>query len=479
MLVLCIGLNQVDAAVTVARTHQHLDPRWQPGEEDETATHLPIIRISTGGQKIPGTFKGKKGDTMLYETAPDGETTILAEFSMIDGMLGNNHVTDEPTEESLIRIRYRGNSSRLFDKKSYSIHLVDEDGKENPMELAGMAPHNEWVLNGPFLDRTLLRNYLCLNVAGEIMEYAPNVRYCELYLDGEYQGLYLLMETVSRGEGRLNLRKPEKNSPVTSYIVRWDRTGKGDRELDNYAFYTYKGNVSSLDVRYPGNKKLTEGRMHYIEDNISQVEKLLYSMDLTSKNGGFTDYIDLNSFAEYFVINEFFRNVDAGRFSTFYYRDVRGKVKTCVWDFNNACDNYIDYEWDESGFSLQNAPWFDQLLKDKRFVAAVVAKYDQLRKGVLSEQYLLDYIDSTIDWLGESIERNYSVWGSVFDPDTYDPDKLATDFLMPVERNVTSYEDAVDQLKGFIIARGNWLDQHIDTLFQYCHDSRTVNELTR
>lgn len=80
----------------------------------------------------------------------------------------------------------------------YSIHLVDENGAEDPQALAGMAAHDEWALNGPFLDRTLLRNYLCLNVAGEIMEYAPNVRYCELYLNGEYQGLYLLMETVSK-----------------------------------------------------------------------------------------------------------------------------------------------------------------------------------------------------------------------------------------------------------------------------------------
>lgn len=479
MLAACVGLDQVNTAAGPARVHQHLDLRWQPGEERDFATHLPIITINTGGRKVPGTFKGTVGDQKIYELAEDGETTILADFSMIDAGLGSNAFSDEPTEESLARIRYRGNSSRLFDKKSYSIHLVDEKGKENPMELAGMASHNEWVLNGPYLDRTLLRNYLALNVAGEIMEYAPNARYCELYVDGEYQGLYLLMESVSRGEGRLNLTKPEKGSSVTSYIVRWDRTGKGDHELNNYSFYTYKGNVSSLDVRYPGSKQITEGRLQYVEDDISRVEKMLYSMDLVNEPGGFTDYLDLNSFAEYFIINEFFRNVDAGRFSTFYYKDVRGKLKTCVWDFNNACDNYIDYRWDDSGFSLQNAPWFEQLLKDKRFVCAVVSKYDQLRKGVLNQKYLFDYIDSTVEWLGESIDRNYQVWGYVFAPDSYGTEGFAGNFLMPPRRNVTSYEEAVEQLKNFIAARGDWLDEHIDTLFQYCHESKNVNELTR
>lgn len=67
----------------------------------------------------------------------------------------------------------------------------------------------------------------------------------------------------------------------------------------------------------------------------------------------------------------------------------------------------------------------------------------------------------------------------MFAPDSYGTEGFAGNFLMPPKRNVTSYEEAVEQLKNFIAARGDWLDEHIDTLFQYCHESKNVNELTR
>lgn len=471
-------MYQFNIGNKTVRVHQHRETEWQDDKSEKNGkfqTHLPIIRIDTAGQKVPGTPIVENDKVVGFETALNGETAITASFSVIDLQKGNNRMTDKPTLSSLAKVSYRGNSSRFFDKKSYSIHLVLEDGTEKKKEIAGMAAHDEWVLNGPFLDRSLLRNYLALNVAGEIMEYAPNARYCELFVNGEYQGLYLIMESISKGDGRINIKTPEKNSSITDYIVLFDRVGKGDRQLNNYTYYTYRSGISALDVRYPGLNQITEGRMGYIRQDISRLEKVLYSYDLIDEGKGYTQYIDLNAFAEYFIINEFFRNVDAGRFSTFYYKDARGKLKPCVWDFNNGCNNYIDYIWNEAGFSLINAPWFDALIKDEEFVTAVVTKYKQLRRSVLSEGYLLNYIDETNRWLGDAVSRNYDVWGYVFDLSNYN----GMNYLTPVERNVTSHEQAVQQLKGFLVARGNWLDEHIDTLYQYCHESKNANELIK
>lgn len=478
IFIACLTLYKFDSKVEISRIHQHKENKWEDNEEsseDVFQSHLPIVKIDTNGQKIPGTPISKEDGVIISETAENGEDTITAHFSITDGQSGNNQLNDQESVKSKSLIRYRGNSSRFFDKKSYSINLINEDRSENKQELAGMAKHDEWVLNGPFLDRSLLRNYLCLNISGEIMEYSPNVRYCELFVDGKYQGLYLLMESISRGEGRLNISKPEKNSDITSFIVRWDRAGKGEFELNNYTYYTYKSDVSALDVVYPGSTLMTQGRHEYINEQISKVEKILYSYDLWDDDKGYKQYLDVNAFAEYFVINEFFRNVDAGRFSTFYYKDDRGKIKPVVWDFNNSADNYIDYVWDESGFSMQNAPWFSQLLKDKEFVDAVVEKYKQLRKNVLSEEYLINYIDKTNTWLGDSIKRNDEVWGYVYDLNNYNE----TSFLTPVERNVTSHEEAVKQLKEFIIKRGNWLDNHIESLYQYSAESKNANEILK
>ena len=476
ILSLSVGFTQIDSNHPSVRVHQHKEIKWQQKdlkEMKESQTHLPIIRIDTGGQKVPGSPIIENGVKVGYETTADGQTEITASFSVIDKKEGSNYLKDAPTMLSLAKISYRGNSSRFFDKKSYSIHLINEDGTENNESIIGMASHDEWVLNGVYLDRSLLRNYLAMNLAGEIMDYAPNVRYCELYVDGTYQGVYLMMETISKGKGRININKPEKNSNVTSYIVRFDREGKGDRELNNFTYYTYKAGISALDVRYPGVNQITDKRMNYINNDFSKLEKLLYSYDLNT--GDYTKQIDIYEFAEYFIINELFRNIDAGRFSTFYYKEARGKLKPCVWDFNNGADNYIDRSWKEDGFSIINAPIFDALIKDKRFVSTVVAKYRQLRKGVLSEEYLLNYIDETNTWLGKAVGRNYEVWGSVFDLFNY----KGMNYLMPVERNVTSHEQAVSQLREFIVIRGRWLDEHIETLYQYCHESKNAKELIR
>lgn len=459
------------------RIHQHLDDRWHPSSQnsDTFATHLPIIQIETHDQKIPGTPIKKEDGVIISELSDENTETITVDFSMIDHQDDLNQLNDSKTVETDANIRYRGNSSRFFDKKSYSIHLVDSDGNENPEELAGMTSHNEWILNGPFLDRTYIRNYLCMNISGEIMDYAPNVRYCELFVDGEYQGLYLLMESISYGEGRIELNKTDNDADITSFIVRWDRAGKGDYELNNYTYYTYRSDVSALDVRYPGKNTITEAKYNYINDQISQIEKTLYSMSLWEENDDYTDYIDLDSFAEYFIINEFFRNVDAGKFSTFYYKDVRGKVKTVVWDFNNCCDNYMDYVSNEAGFTLHNTPWFSQLMKDETFVSLIVEKYHQLRKSYLSTDYLIQYIDETDAWLSDAIKRNDEIWGYVYNLENYDD----LNFLMPVERNMTSHQEAIEQFKHYIDKRGEWLDQHIESLYQYCSESKNANDMLR
>lgn len=477
-ILLCsLVFYQVENTGSWSRVHQHITAAQQEQATQTGAglvTHLPIVELQTDGQNIPGgVLLDGDGEKLGYELSETGEKTITASFFLRNEGTGRNTLATEPYLRTLAQIRYRGNSSRYFDKHAYAVHFVDEKGNENPQAVEGMASHNEWVLNGPILDRTLIRNYLCLNVAGEIMEYAPNVRFCELVVNGEYQGVYLMLESIALGEGRIEISKPEKNKDMTSWIVRWDRAGKGDQELDNYAYYTYRSDVSALDVRYPGKNKITSGRMEYIRSDISKVERALYSYDLSDTQKGYASYLDAKSFAQYFIINEFFRNVDAGRFSTFYYKDVRGKIKPCVWDFNNACDNYVDYDWDEAGFTMQNAPWFSALLRDKDFVKEIVTQYRRLRKGVLNDAYLLTYIDETISFLGDAVDRNYTVWGSMFDLSKYD----GMMYLTPVTRNVTSYTEAITQLKTFIQKRGSWLDEHIDTLYQYCQDSKNANSI--
>lgn len=425
-------------------------------------THLPIISIDTKQQVIP--LVTKEGGK--YVKARDN---INVDIELRDSPSRSHHLSEKPRIRTKGLISYRGNSSRYFDKKSLKVKFVTNKLKEKKHRLAGMPKESEWVLHGPFLDRTLLRNYLSYNIAGEIMSYAPNVRYCELFVNGEYQGVYLAVENIEQGEQRIPIEKSDKKLHKTPYIVAWDREHKAKQKLDNYVHYTHQSGISALDVKYPGKQRLTSKQLEFINKDINHIEKVLYSYDFSQ----YPKYIDRESFANYFVINEFFRNVDAGKFSTYLYKDLRDRAKLVVWDFNNAFDNQIEGRVDEADFTLTDAPWFNMLIKDKAFIDLVVHRYKELRKGVLATEYLSNYIDETRHFLGPAIDRNYKKWGYVFDLKNTDP----RNYLIPTERNVTSYHKSVEQLKDFIKKRGRWMDRNIETLYQYSAPSKNTNTL--
>ena len=208
-------------------------------DPEELQTHLPLLEINTGGQEIPGAPYYAEGKQNTQYTLSDaGETTIRCRLKVRDH--GDLHMlAEEPDLASDALIRIRGNSSRWFDKKSFALRTVNENGEEDPQELLGMEKHDSWVLHGPFLDKTLMRNYLGMNISGEIMDYTPDVRFCELVLDGEYQGVYVLMETVSRGKGRIDIRGPREETNTTGYIVQFDTdTEQQPNALDNFTSYT-------------------------------------------------------------------------------------------------------------------------------------------------------------------------------------------------------------------------------------------------
>ena len=438
----------------------------------EFCTHLPILKLSTRAQAVPGEDHSHERN--------------LAELTVWDGSDGNR-LSDEPTLSTLAAIRYRGNSSLHFDKKSYSIVTMNDDSKKKKRSLLGMAADQEWVLNGPFLDKTLMRNYIAMNIAGQIMDYAPNVRYCELFVDDEYQGVYLLMEQISRSKDRINVTEINEKLQKTGYIVRLDRENADPKQLDVFTDYTYILDISqAMDVKYPGIGKLTEPLRAYIERDLGEVEKALYSFDYDSREFGYRQLLDVDSFVDYFIINEFFRNIDAGSYSTYLYRSLGGKVGICVWDFNNMLDNYQDIELPVDGFSMPDKTWFFMLCKDEDFIERVIQRYKLLRQSVLSEESLLTFIDETQQYLGPAIDRNFEVWGYTFDrPHQLEADQnwqtgdqagailneIDRNYLRPLSRNPHNYEEAVAHMKAYLIARGTWLDEHIDSLRHYAHES--------
>ena len=353
------------------RYHQHREATPKAvcavHAEKEFCTHLPLIVIDTGGAEIPGRGLVDEEDRhMGFTTTAEGADRITAQMRVMDSAEENNHPTDAPAVESNVVIHVRGNSSRYFEKAGYRLELVDENGDNNPKSLMGMDAHHEWALHGPYLDKSLMRNYMWYNIAGECMEYAPNVRFCELMLNGEYQGIYVLTELIGSGRdgARLNMEVDARDNTYTGYLLRLDRQDGSEYDrLNSLTTYSYRNEMElKLEVEFPGEKKLTPEIKEAIKTDFSAFEKGLYSYDYDSRKYGYRAQVDVDSFVNYLILNEFTTNYDAGSYSTYIYRDVSGRLKMCVWDFNNACDNYQEQTTMQvQHFDVHRKLWFMML----------------------------------------------------------------------------------------------------------------------
>lgn len=474
MLTLCVCATSLSARDTgKVRVHQHLSSRQPDAGCDcdggELCTHLPLVLIDTGGSAIPGAPMEEEayGGEMQYTLTDTGETMLPVRISILDDEHRNHHPSDQPDLESSALIRMRGNSSRFFEKKGYLFRFTKADGSYADHTVMGMDAHYEWALHGPYLDKSLLRNYMWYNIAGEIMDYAPNVRFCEVLLNGAYQGVYVMTETITNGEDcRVQISEPIDNTLSTGYVLRLDRGSANDlKNLNNFTRYTYRVDEQSglvVDIEYPRSGDLTQQLADAIQQDLSDFEKALYSFDYDSPVYGFQTEIDVESFADYFILNEFTQNYDAGWLSTYLYKDIGGKFRMVVWDFNNACDNYRLPQPDRT-FLMQNALWQWMLCKDEAYTQRIIDRYRELRTTYLSEAYLLNYIDETVAYLGDAVERNFSVWGHTFQ---------SYRRLSPDARNSDNFDEAVEQLRSFIRERGAWMDENIEILRQYSHPSK-------
>ncbi len=131
---------------------------------------------------------------------------------------------------------------------------------------------------------------------------------------------------------------------------------------------------------------------------------------------------------------------------------------------NNIFDNYFVDMLDHQVFLMKDKNWFQMLLKDEYFTERVIARYKELRSTVLNDEYLYEYIDGVVNYLGPAIERNFIKYG-----DSFSDEKNR---YKNVEDNAHSYKEAIDDMKTAIHERGEWLDKNIDSLRQFSHESK-------
>src|SRR5688572_1076543 len=157
-------------------------PFMVQGQESFTSSNLPIVVINTNGQTIVDDPK------------------IVADMGIIHNAPGvRNHITDPFNNyNGKIGIEIRGSSSQMFPKKQYGIELADVNGDGVEASLLDLPAEEDWILFAPYNDKSLMRDVLAYKLGRDQGRYAPRTKYCELVLNGEYMGIYVLIEKIKR-----------------------------------------------------------------------------------------------------------------------------------------------------------------------------------------------------------------------------------------------------------------------------------------
>lgn len=431
--------------------------------------NLPIVVIDTNNQKIEvdkayvdALVNGKKRE--ILKKSPKYINVDFKLYEKGDYSYTNICGSEEATIESKIKINTRGQSSLFNPKKQYSLGFQNEDGSENPLEILDMPKHDKWVLNGSYEDKSLIRNHLAYKMADGVMEYAPRTRYVEVYLndtgdkdisfDKHYIGVYLLTEKIERNINRVNIDKNQEAYKDVSFIIARDKIKLGDKvigtqwgDLEDDLIIDQYGEIrprTVLTVSYPGPSNLTEKHEKSILKLLDSFEYTLRSSDFNNRKTGYRSFIDVDSFVNFAIINDIFKNIDGGDASTYFYKDIGGLIKAGpLWDFDLTLGNTSDVEVnDPSGFMMTNTIWFDRLFQDKYFAnrySKILYPYYRNEKWRTNKVHTM--VDEAVEELGPAAIRNSQKW--------YD------------DYGEKEYDEEIKNMKIFLEKRLNWMDENV------------------
>lgn len=430
---------------------------------EDFTSHLPLVILDTNGVEPPiNTYFNQNYENTgmgIYVPIPDVDPYVEGTVRLLNSDDGGNRVTDEPEITCRMRIKRRGNTSMYYEKAQWLIKLTTESGQDQDVDLLGMGAEHEWILNGSMYDKSMLRNYLSYSLASEILPYTPDSRFCEVLIkNGEsyvYQGVYLLCENIKQGKDRVNIAEYRKSETFNSYLVRRDRYDEEALLLENFG--RLNGYSSEyLSLLYPSKRQASDDMAQYVNQDINRIEKILYS-DNTGIFATYGDVIDVDSFINYFLINEYLGNYDAGNNSTYFYKDLGGKL--CmgpVWDYDGAIDNYIYEPLETESLAFYTKPWFDRLCTDRNFIYKLERRYTKLRHGTLSDQKVIGKIDEIITHLGGAQKREWARWGSWYTTENrYSLLDYETEDGTILHRNAVTYEDEIYRIKAALRDHGD------------------------
>ena len=355
---------------------------------------------------------------------------VPAVYTLVDGEEG---IFNEP-----LMIMGRGKFSWSLPKKPYTVRMARD------IDLLGMKSARKWVLLAEsYVDTTMMRHNLMFWLADEAdQEYAPDWRYVDLYANGEYQGTYLITESIQIHENRLNL---DRNTEAIFEIEATYRCADHEWCIDMI------GGQHHIWYKRPSVK----GSFSYDAKsaNFEKFKEFFVDMQASLSQGyeAYSQFIDVDSFVSWYIVNEFCKNFDSGFTASCYAYLRDGKLYMGpVWDYHTAFGNQDIgppvNKLSPEGYHVSSSPWFRILTGDDDFMKLVHAKWTQMRDDGIFERFI-GFINETAQHISESAQLNFERW----------PDALRYT-LRPRRLARFTFESEVEYLKDWIAWRIEWLD---------------------
>jgi subtilisin-like proprotein convertase family protein len=432
-----------------------------------TSSNMPIVVINTNSQTIQQTGK------------------ITADMGIIYNGVGvRNHMTDPFNNyNGKIGIEIRGNYSSSLPQLPYEFETRDINGNKLDTSLIGMPTEHDWDLIAMYNDKSFVRNMLAYNSFSDMGHWGPRNELCEVILNGEYQGVYELTETIKRDHNRVDIAKLDVNEttwPDVSggYILKTDYWDNTNSWLLNYHPIDHQNLDVHMVYYYPKPDVIVPQQQAYIQNYINDYETALYGPNFTDTANGYRKYISTRSFIDYFIVNELSRNVDGFKKSCYFYKEkdpgatVFGKLKAGpVWDFDWAWKNIPgclfgvtdgsgwSYHINDCGPDVNGTGWYVRLLQDSSFADELNCRWQELRGTILDTTYLFHYIDSVAAYSNEAQSRHYAYWGNMG----------AATGTPEIDAPRQSYQEEIDFLKAWIWTRMQWMDANMPGNPAHCN----------
>lgn len=353
------------------------------------------------------------------------------------------------------QIKLRGNSTALAAKKPYTIKF---DSGQNVL---GMGKAKKWVLLASCLDPTFLRNDLALDLGRKIsLPYTSEHRYAEMWMDGKYRGCYEIAEPVDDGKSRVNI-DVDKNNGCGDFLVQY--------ELSRYNTGAVYCNSDNMRFEIKSPKITSEEQRLYVQETLAKIVR-------TVKTKNFEEIekvIDVDSFAKYYLINEYFKDVDFGFSSAFFYYKNGILYAGPPWDYDITAGNlnYNESEnsricLDTTGLWASKFLFYEHLMECRDFKNAVRHVYAENYKYFENIYVKGGVIDQTVAEYKPLFLRNFSdtEWN------------LTTRYHQLMRQPDATYEENVEYLRKWLADRNVWMSQYFDIYGEDIYEPGDIND---